>query len=159
MAVEIERKFLVRSDEWRRSSGSTRKIRQGYLCIAEPPLSAEVRIRCAPERAFITVKGKGGLARSEYEYEIPVADAERMLHQFCSTRIIEKVRHRVEYDGLSWEIDEYMGAHQGLALAEVELREETQEVSHPVWTGKEVTDDPRFKNANLALHPNSWRHQ
>jgi adenylate cyclase len=156
MATEIERKFLVQSEDWRKLSRSTKKLRQGYLCIAVPPAKAEVRLRCTPERAFITIKGSGGLARSEFEYEIPLADAELMLGQFCSTSIIEKSRHRVEFGGAVWEVDEYSGAHQGLVLAEVELQETAQEVQLPDWLGREVTNDPNFKNANLAAHPHSW---
>jgi adenylate cyclase len=159
MATEIERKFLVQSEDWRKLSRTTQMLRQGYLCIAAPPAKAEVRIRCVPNRAFITVKGPGGLTRSEFEYEIPLADAETMLTHFCSTRIIEKSRHRVEFAGVVWEIDEYCGAHQGLVLAEVELRQTKQEVQLPAWLGREVTEDKTFKNANLAADPHSWRNR
>src|SRR5260370_24532217 len=107
MATEIERKFLVQSEDWRKLSRSIKRLRQGYFCIAASPAKAEVRIRCTPERAFITVKGAGGLTRSEFEYEIPLADADHMLKQFCSGSIIEKTRHRVELAGVVWEVDEY----------------------------------------------------
>src|SRR5882757_1134007 len=123
MAIEIERKYLVKSDEWRRLTQSTKRLRQGYLCVASAATVAEVRIRCAPERAFVTIKGPGSLVRSEFEYEIPLADAEFMLRQFCPNNILDKSRHSVEYDGVHWEIDEYFGPHQGFVLAEVELRE------------------------------------
>jgi len=151
MAIEIERKYLVKSDEWRRSSYATRRLRQGYLCVPGAGAAAEVRVRCTPDRGFVTIKGAGGLLRSEFEYEIPLADAELMLAEFCANNILEKSRHAVEYRGFLWEIDEYFGRHQGLVLAEVELREPAQEVHLPPWIGKEVTEDPGFKNAYLAV--------
>src|SRR5947209_833646 len=117
MALEIERKYLVRSDEWRRLTRSTKRLRQGYLCVANAETAAEVRIRCAADRAFITVKGQGSLVRSEFEYEIPWADAELMLGEFCPNNILDKSRHSVEFDGVVWEIDEYFGPHHGLVLA------------------------------------------
>ena len=159
MATEIERKFMVQSEDRRRLSRSTKKLRQGYLCIGAPAARAEVRIRCTPEHAFITVKGDGGLTRSEFEYEIPLSDAEFMLVRFCVTNIIEKNRHHVDLGDVVWEIDEYLGVHQGLVLAEVELAQTTQQVRLPCWLGREVTDDPTFKNANLATYPHSWRNQ
>jgi CYTH domain-containing protein len=87
-----------------------------------------------------------------------LADAELMLRQFCPNNVLDKSRHSVEYDGLLWEIDEYFGPHQGLVLAEVELREPSQQLRLPPWIGKEVTDDPRFKNAYLAINSDFWRH-
>jgi len=157
MAIEIERKYLVRSDEWRQLVQSTKRLGQGYLCVPGATAAAEVRIRCVSERAFITVKGQGSLVRSEFEYEIPLADAELMLEQFCPNGTLDKSRHLVEYDGLLWEIDEFRGPHQGLILAEVELREVSQQLRLPPWIGDEVTDDPRFKNAYLASNPDFWR--
>lgn len=158
MAIEIERKYLVKSDEWRREMQSTKRLRQGYLCVAGATTAAEVRIRRAPERAFVTIKGPGNLVRSEFEYEIPLADAELMLSQFCPNNVLAKSRHSVEYDGLLWEIDEYFGPHQGFVMAEVELREPSQQLRLPPWIGKEVTEDPRFKNAYLAFNSDFWRH-
>jgi CYTH domain-containing protein len=158
MALEIERKYLIRSDEWRPLTQSTKRLRQGYLCVANPGTAAEVRIRCAPERAFVTVKGPGSLVRSEFEYEIPLADAQLMLDQFCPHNVLDKSRHSVRYDGLLWEIDEYFGSHQGLVVAEVELRDVSQQPHLPPWIGREITDDPSFKNAYLAANPDSWRH-
>jgi CYTH domain-containing protein len=158
MAIEIERKYLVRSDEWRRLTKSTKRLRQGYLCVVGAGTAAEVRVRCAPDRAFVTVKGPGSLVRSEFEYEIPLTDAELMLRQFCPNNVLDKARHSVEYDGALWEIDEYFGPHQGLVLAEIELREPSQQLHLPPWIGKEVTDDPRFKNSYLAVNSDFWRH-
>lgn len=158
MAIEIERKYLVKSGEWRSMTRSAQRLRQGYLCVASAATQAEVRIRCTPERAFVTIKGPGTLLRSEFEYEIPLPDAEQMLSEFCPNNIIEKIRHAVEFEGLLWEIDEFAGPHQGLILAEVELREPTQVVRLPSWIGKEVTEDPKFRNACLASNPQAWRH-
>jgi adenylate cyclase len=157
MATEIERKFIVNSDEWRGLSRSAKRFRQGYICVSSPGIVAEVRIRQTIDRAFIAVKGAGGLTRSEFEYEIPHADADVMLKQFCPNRLLEKTRHIVEFGNATWEVDEFSGTHYGLILAEVELDSETQQVQLPPWVGAEVTHDPRFKNAYLAVNPQSWR--
>jgi CYTH domain-containing protein len=158
MAIEIERKYLVKTEEWRSMTRSTKRLRQGYLCVSSAASRAEVRIRCTTERAFVTIKGPGILLRSEFEYEIPLPDAELMLLEFCPNNTLEKIRHVVEFDGLLWEIDEFVGPHQGLILAEVELREPMQEVRLPSWIGKDVTEDPKFRNAHLASNPQAWRH-
>jgi adenylate cyclase len=101
----------------------------------------------------------GGLTRSEFEYEIPLIDAEFMLKEFCSNHFLEKIRHLIKFDDLVWEVDEYSGPQRGLVLAEVELSDATQQVQLPSWLGKEVTDDPRFRNAYLAANPQFWRDQ
>jgi len=159
MPLEIERKFIVESEEWRKLSNSTKHLRQGYVCVATPPMEAEVRIRCTSDCGFITLKGAGDLTRSEFEYEIPLADAELMLAEFCSKKYLEKTRHIVKFANVVWEIDEYSGPHRGLVLAEVELRETSEDIQLPPWLGKEVTDDPRFKNKYLAGNPHFWRNQ
>jgi adenylate cyclase len=157
MPVEIERKFLVKSEEWRPLVRSAKRLRQGYICAAMPPIGVEVRVRCTQDRGFITLKGIGTLIRPEFEYEIPLSDAELILNQFCSKTCIEKIRFEVEYHELKWEIDEYLGTHRGLIVAEVELKEPTQKLRVPSWVGMEVTNDARFKNAQLATNPHSWR--
>jgi adenylate cyclase len=157
MATEIERKFIVKSEEWRSLARSASQLRQGYICVAIPPISAEVRIRCTEDRGFVTFKGPGSLIRSEFEYEIPLADADLMLKEFCSKQFLEKTRYLVDFANVEWEVDEYSGPHRGLVVAEVELRDATQPLQLPPWIGKEVTDDPRFKNAYLAANPQSWR--
>ena len=150
MAKEIERKFLVQDDSWRGQQAG-KAYRQGYLSTEK---ERTVRIRTAGDQAFMTVKGvSSGATRSEYEYEIPVRDANEMLDHLCKKPLIEKTRYRVQHDDLLWEIDEFAGENGGLVLAEVELKDENQEVSRPKWVGREVTDDPRYFNVNLVAHP------
>jgi adenylate cyclase len=156
MGVEIERKFLVRSDEWRGLSRFSERLRQGYLCWAENG-KAEIRIRCAESRAFITIKGKGGLLRSEFEYGIPRDDGEKILSIFCQSSLIDKFRHELEHEGVTWYIDEFLGNNSGLVLAEVELESADQTIDLPGWVGKEVTEAPRYRNANIAANPQVWR--
>lgn len=151
MAEEIERKFLVDGSEWR-TLGRGEVFRQGYLSTVK---ERTVRIRVVGEQAWITVKGLTvGATRSEFEYSIPLADAEQML-ELCEQPIIEKTRHVVDAGGLRWEIDEFTGANRGLVVAEVELDDPDQSIELPDWIGAEVTDDPRYYNANLIAHPYS----
>jgi adenylate cyclase len=150
MGKEIERKFLVRGDSWRGIAQGT-AIRQGHLST---DLERVVRVRAAGEKGFLTIKGKGkGLTRPEYEYEIPLKDAEEILSGLCVGAMIEKTRYRVEDEGLAWEIDEFHGENQGLVVAEVELESEDQEISIPDWLGDEVSGDPQYLNVNLSLRP------
>jgi CYTH domain-containing protein len=150
MAKEIERKFLVTDDTWR-GQAVGKCYRQGYLSTVK---ERTVRVRAAGDRGFITVKGVTvGATRSEYEYEIPVADANEMLDKLCERPLIEKTRYRISQGGLLWEIDEFEGENRGLVTAEVELKDENQSIPLPGWTGQEVTGDPRYFNANLVAHP------
>jgi adenylate cyclase len=150
MAKEIERKFLVRGNSWRSQDGGKR-YRQGYLSRVK---ERTVRVRTTGDKGFITIKGESvGATRSEYEYEIPLADANEMLDRLCERPLIEKTRYRVSNEGLVWEIDEFEGGNRGLIVAEVELKDETQSITLPVWVGQEVTDDPRYFNANLVANP------
>lgn len=152
MPVEIERKFLVVGDGWR-GQATGQRYRQGYLSV-DPERS--VRIRLADEQAWLTIKGRTtGATRAEYEYAIPVLDAGEMLDSLCVRPLIEKVRYRVDYRGLCWEIDEFSGINAGLLIAEVELESEGQAVELPDWAGKEVTGDARYYNASLVKHPYS----
>ena len=149
MGKEIERKFLVTGEDWRRDDGVL--YRQGYLST-DPERT--VRVRTAGPRAYLTIKGRSaGATRAEYEYEIPVADADEMLSQLCERPLIEKRRHTIEHDGHAWEVDEFAGENAGLVLAEIELEHEEQTFARPAWVGVEVTDDPRYFNANLVRHP------
>jgi CYTH domain-containing protein len=150
MGVEIERKFLLKGDAWR-SLGSPVLYRQGYLnCSKE----RTVRVRTAGDKGFLTLKGMSrGAERAEYEYEIPLAEAEAILRDLAEKPVIEKTRRRIEYKGLFWEIDEFSGENQGLILAEVELDSEDQAIEPPPWIGEEVTHDPRYYNSNLVLYP------
>lgn len=150
MAKEIELKFLVEGDSWRSHDHGTR-YRQGYLSTVK---ERTVRVRAAGEKGFITVKGINvGSVRSEYEYEIPLADANEILDQLCERPLIEKTRYRIPFDDLTWEVDEFDGENRGLITAEVELTDENQPVRLPEWAGPEVTADPRYFNSNLVAHP------
>lgn len=151
MAVEIERKFLVKDDSWQASLESSQHIMQGYLAANA---SATVRVRVKGDRAFVTIKGATrGISRSEYEYPIPVADAESMLRELAVSPVIDKVRHLVRCGRHLWELDVFSGANQGLVMAELELSAEDETFEMPPWAGEEVTSDPRFYNVNLARHP------
>ena len=150
MAKEIERKFLVTGDGWRRGAKRSR-MSQGYLLATK---EKSVRVRLEDGRGTITIKGRArGLVRAEYEYKIPARDAREMLDGLCEKPLIDKIRHRVRFGGLVWEIDEFFGANAGLIVAEVELSRATQKIALPPWIGKEVTRDPRYLNANLFKNP------
>jgi CYTH domain-containing protein len=149
MGVEIERKFLV-PDLGFLDGVVGVPYRQGYLS-ADPDRT--VRIRRAGEHALVTIKGRShGASRAEFEYEIPVADADEML-ALCVPPLIEKVRHRVEHAGRTFDVDVFAGANEGLVVAEVELPSEDAVVALPPWIGDEVTGDPRYFNANLVANP------
>jgi len=150
MPVEIERKFLVAGDIWR-GRGPGTHYRQGYLSV-EP--GRTVRVRLSDDSAWLTIKGSSaGMARAEYEYPIPVAEAAELLDTLCIHPLIEKVRYRIEHAGHTWEVDEFSGDNAGLVLAEVELMAADEAVELPDWVGREVTDDPRYYNASLQVHP------
>ena len=150
MGREIERKFLVRSADWHREATSARPLRQGYLAIDD---GNTVRVRTDGQYAWLTIKGRGeGITRPEFEYEIPVADAAALL-ALCRGRLVEKTRHLIPAGALCWEIDEFAGDNAGLVVAEIELPDEDTPVPQPAWLGEEVTADPRYLNANLAVHP------
>ena len=154
MAREIERKFLVIGDDWRTGAQGV-VYRQGYLGAGDRA-ACTVRVRVAGERAWLTIKGRAAHgARDEYEYPIPVVDAEEMLARLCPGGRVEKIRHRVPYAGRDWEVDEFIGENAPLVVAEVELDRIDAEVSLPPWAGREVTEDPRYTNAALALQPYS----
>jgi len=150
MGKEIERKFLITGDSWRSLAKGTH-YRQGYLNSAK---ERTVRIRTIDNKAFLTVKGiTVGATRSEYEYEIPLADCTAMLDALAERPIIEKKRYKIPHGGLTWEVDEFFGDNAGLVVAEVELASEDQTFERPGWIGQEVTGDPRYFNSNLIKHP------
>jgi CYTH domain-containing protein len=155
VATEIERKFLVTGTAWRQPDAI--RFCQGYL---NRDKERTVRVRLAGEQAFLTIKGiTRGMSRAEFEYAIPVADAEQLL-QLCHTPLINKMRHIVLHNGTRWEVDEFLGENAGLVVAEVELEREDQPFDRPDWLGGEVTDDPRYYNSNLASNPYSkWAGQ
>jgi CYTH domain-containing protein len=148
MPIEIERKFLVIGSDWRQPC--PHHLTQGYL---SRDAHCTVRVRIDDDRGFLTVKGiTTGATRSEFEYPIPLPDAEQLL-ALCKGPIIEKLRHEVMFDGIRWDIDEFLGDNAGLVIAEIELEREAQAFAKPAWLGEEVTDDPRYFNSNLTIHP------
>lgn len=151
MGVEIERKFLLASDAWRAVAQPGVRMVQGYFTQSGYP---SVRIRITDEKAFLTVKGPvHNFSRSEFEYEIPVSDAEGMLREFCGGKLVEKTRFLVPFEGFVWEVDEYYGDNAGLFTAELELDAETAEFPLPPWIGAEVTADRRYGNGSLSRNP------
>ena len=146
MGKEIERKFLVKTDEFKRMSTYNILISQGYLCRL-PERTVRVRIR--DEKGFLTIKGlTKGFSREEYEYEIPLEDARNLL-ELGAGRIIEKTRWIVPFEGHTWEIDEFSGDHKGLTVAEIELCSEDEVFTTPCFIGEEVTGNPAYYNSNL----------
>jgi adenylate cyclase len=158
MSIEIERKFLLKNDSWRFHADNTPiqgfAITQGYLANGS---NCSVRIRTTAAKAFVTIKGPGkgskGVSRSEYEYEIPLSDAEAMLQELAQRPFIEKIRYKIEYKNMLWEVDEFKGENSGLIMAEVELANENQQLALPPWIGQEVTGDIRYYNAHLVNCP------
>ena len=151
MAVEIERKFLVRNETWREQVEEETRILQGYLTQGG---GATVRVRVKGDLAYLTIKGAtSGISRLELEYRIPVEDAERMLRELAVSAVIEKTRYRVRCGHHLWDLDVFAGENTGLVLAEIELESEDAGFERPDWAGEEVSDDPRYFNARLALHP------
>lgn len=150
MGLEIERKFLVQGDAWRSLSNPV-SMRQGYL--SNDPARI-VRVRIEDQHAMLTVKGKAvGIARAEWEYAIPVADAVLMLDSLCAGPLIEKRRYRLKIDEFVWEVDEFLGENLGLIVAEIELQSIDQVFPKPEWLGVEVSHDHRYANSNLLKHP------
>ena len=154
MGQEIERKFLVVGDDWRQADQGELMC-QGYIPTQD---ARTVRVRRVGDRAYLTLKGPSvGLVRPEFEYSIPVADAQAILATLCQPPLIEKTRYRLPLEDIVWEIDEFLGENQGLIVAEVELASADQVISLPAWIGAEVSYDPRYQNSNLARHPfRSW---
>ncbi|MFG6461331.1 CYTH domain-containing protein [Roseateles sp. DXS20W] len=150
MGIEIERKFLVTGDGWRQQATSRTRFSQGYL--SRDP-ARTVRVRIAGDAAFLTIKGATtGATRAEFEYAVPLADAQQLL-AMCDGPVVEKVRHLCPFEGMTWEVDEFLGANAGLVVAEIELDAEGQAFARPAWLGAEVTGDARYVNANLAVRP------
>ena len=148
MGTEIERKFLVHTESWRRADAV--EYAQGYL---NRDRERTVRVRVAGDRAWLTIKGRSvGASRPEFEYEIPVADAEQLL-ALSDRPVVRKRRHLVPCGGFTWEVDEFLGDNEGLVVAEIELDAEDQTFEKPDWVGEEVTDDPRYFNSSLATEP------
>ena len=153
MGIEIERKFLLKNDNWRQQVIESRRISQGYL--TQNSGSSSVRVRLDGDQANINIKSRElAITRQEYEYSIPVDDAHTMLETLCD-EALEKTRYIVEYQGHTWEIDEFFGKNAGLVVAEVELQQEDAEFAKAEWLGEEVSEDARYYNVNLISHPYS----
>ena len=156
MGIEIERKYLIKKDLWATiEKGKGIYYKQGYL-LTDP--NKTIRVRISDTNAFLTIKGSSkGASRPEFEYEIPLKDAQELLDSF-SISSISKIRYEVEYAGKIWEVDEFLEDNQGLIVAEIELESETERFKVPEWIGKEVTEDIKYYNSNLSLKPfNTWK--
>lgn len=153
MGIEIEHKFLLANDDWRKQVHKTVRYRQGYLSSLP---TCSMRVRIAGDQAWLNIKSATiGAERMEFEYEIPCPDANEIIDKLCGKPVIEKTRHFVNVDNLLWEIDEFDGLNQGLIVAEIELNYIDQFFTKPAWIGQEVTHDLRYYNNNLALNPYS----
>ncbi|MBT2970668.1 MAG: adenylate cyclase [gamma proteobacterium symbiont of Ctena orbiculata] len=151
MALEIERKYLVINDKWRDNVIKESAMRQGYL--ASQP-NATVRVRVSGSEARLTIKGRSkGISRSEYEYSIPLQEAQELLDNHIAGALIEKVRYQVRCGNHIWDLDVFDGANRGLVIAEVELSSEDEGFLMPEWAGEEVSSDSRYYNASLVSHP------
>lgn len=150
MGIEIEHKYLVKDDSYKRLSDNNSTIRQGFLS-RDPERTVRVRVR--DDQGFITIKGKGdGAAHPEFEYEIPLDDAVRLM-SLCEPPVIEKTRYIVMHDGNRWEVDEFHGSLEGLVIAELEVPSEDYRFSLPPFVGREVTGNPKYYNSQLGINP------
>ena len=154
MAIEIERKFLVKEKPFSIAKRSL-KINQGYIINEK---SKVIRVREKGDDYFLTIKGNNiGISRLEYDFPIAKEDAKELIFHFCKTTLIEKTRHYIEHKGHAWEVDEFHGKNNGLIVAEIELESEDEKFEIPDWVGEEVTQADRYYNMNLAIHPfTSW---
>ena len=153
MAIELERKFLVTAEGWRQQAQSPgQRYRQGYL--AKGDVTVRVRIRGHNEGASLTIKSRRrGIMRLEFEYAIPVMDAETLLRKLAPHSLVEKTRYKMRYRGHVWSIDEFRGRHAGLVLAEIELAHPCALFDVPDWVGEDVTAEERYSNSFLAQMP------
>jgi adenylate cyclase len=151
LATEIERKFLVRDERWRKDADAGVAMRQGYLVGSE---RASVRVRIAGAEAFLNIKSATlGIRRLEYEVPLPLEDAAQLLDALCAKPLIEKTRFHVQAGRHCWEIDVFHGDNAGLVVAEIELADENEDFVAPPWLGEEVSHDARYYNSSLARHP------
>ena len=150
--IEIERKFLVKSNDFKTRASAQNRIAQGYLNSTP---ERTVRVRIKGEKGFLTIKGIGnesGMTRFEWENEIPVKEAQQLLN-LCETGKIEKIRYEIKVGSHVFEVDEFFGENDGLIIAEIELSSETEMFEKPEWLGEEVTNDERYYNAYLSRNP------
>ena len=153
MGIEIERKFLLASDAWRREVSESRRLVQGYLMRGT---DTAIRVRIQGRTAMLNVKHTNdGINRLEYEYEIPLGDAHELLERVALRPLIDKTRHHVREGDHLWEIDEFHGENAGLVIAEIELAHADEAFNKPAWLGEEVSADVRYYNSSLSERPYS----
>lgn len=151
MGIEIERKFLVVSEQWRAQADAGTDFRQGYLAGGE---KSSVRVRIEGDRANLNIKSATlGIRRQEFEYPVPLADARELLAGLCDGAVVEKTRYHVPVGGHVWEVDVFAGDNAGLIVAELELSSEDEAFERPAWLGDEVSRDPRYYNVSLVRQP------
>ena len=157
MSIEIERKFLVKNDDFKKDSFHQKYLKQGYLNSNK---NRTVRIRVTDENGFITIKGKSnqaGTTRFEWEKNIPLKEAKELMN-LCEKGIIEKIRYYHTFKGNIFEIDEFLGTNEGLIVAEIELTDKSQDFLKPDYLGEEVTNDERYYNSNLSKNSyKTWK--
>ena len=156
MAIEIEKKFLVCNDNWLKFATKSIAYVQGYFSTNE---ACSIRIRISEDKASLNIKSATlGITRSEYDYPVPVEDAQEMLRTLCNKPLIEKTRYTVPVDHHLWEIDVFSGENKGLVVAEIELESVDDSITLPDWIGEEVSHDPRYYNVCLVEHPyKDWK--
>jgi CYTH domain-containing protein len=160
MSIEIERKFLVANDGWTSAVVRTIHIRDGLVVMED---GRKARVRIAGDVATLALKGQRfGLSRAEFEYQIPMSDAQEILRSMCGDRVLVKSRHFVPFadltfGDLTWEIDSYEGILSGIVIAEVELQREDQPVPLPDWIGREITGDPKYRKVNMLAERHASR--
>lgn len=156
MGVEIEKKFLLANDTWRKQVDKSINFRQGYLVGSE---KASVRVRIEGDKSNLNIKGATlGVRRQEFEYAIPMDEAQELLSTLCDEPLIEKTRHYIYSGAHVWEIDEFSGDNNGLIVAEVELKDENEVFEHHDWLGQEVSQDKRYYNSMLIKNPyKNWK--
>jgi len=151
MGIEIERKFLITNDNWRKDADAGTYMVQAYMSSNE---KSSIRIRIIGDAANLNIKSKTlGIERSEFEYPIPINEAKEMLDSLCDRPYIEKTRFHVMHDSHQWEIDVFTGENEGLIVAELELGSADEQFTLPDWVGNDVSDDPRYYNICLVSHP------
>lgn len=151
MAIEVEHKFLLANDDWRKQVTRSVDYRQGYL-TSEP--TSSIRVRISDNQAWLNIKSATiGTQRHEFEYAIPLDDGSEIIDYLCRKPLIEKTRHFIVLGKHTWEIDEFRGANEGLIVAEIELESVDETFEKPSWLGTEVTHDLRYYNNNLAINP------
>lgn len=151
MATEIERKFLLKDDSWKKFSDEGMEYSQGYIVGSQ---HASVRVRIQGDKAYINIKSATiDITRQEFEYEIPLDEASEILTSLCEKPLISKTRYHVPHEQHVWEIDVFKGDNEGLIVAEIELSKVNEHFAKPSWIGQEVSDDKRYYNVCLVSHP------